>query len=72
MTGNRFMFGDTPAKHFSVKIGENQYIFDTPNFMQGFITGAMWTGVDHHKYWGNLIQYVETPDGIIDTPIIFQ
>ena len=33
------------------------YWFNNTDFMQGFITGAQWAGVDHHHYWRRLIRH---------------
>jgi hypothetical protein len=38
-----------------VKVGVSEYTFSTPDFMQGFSTGALWAGVDHHNYWSELM-----------------
>jgi hypothetical protein len=57
--------------NFSVSIGYIYYGFDTPDFMQGFATGAMWANVDHHLYWKDLTQYVDDEDNIIPMLITF-
>lgn len=47
--------------------------FVTPDFMQGFATGALWAGVDNHLYWSELVEHIEdleTGDPI-DIPITF-
>ena len=58
---------------FSVNISNVKYTFTTPDFMQGFATGALWAGVDHHLYWSNLVQHTEDleTDDIVDIPISF-
>lgn len=52
------------------------YEFNNGDFMQGFATGAIWAGVDHHNYWNNLREYYEGEDENGDednegTPITF-
>lgn len=42
---------------YGVTIGDHRYWFNTPDFMQGFTTGAMWKKVDHHVYWKELTKY---------------
>jgi hypothetical protein len=44
-------------RNFTVNIKDITYTFDTPDLMQGFATGAMWAGVDHHDYWSELTQF---------------
>lgn len=44
-------------KDFSVIVGGKSYGFNTPDFMQGFATGAKWANVDHRAYWKDLTQY---------------
>lgn len=39
---------------YAVDVGTETYGFQSPDFMTGFATGAMWEGVDHHLYWKNL------------------
>lgn len=36
--------------------------FNTPEFMQGFATGAMWAGVDHHNYLAWIHEYIFDPN----------
>lgn len=50
------------STQYSVEVGEDIYDFNDPDFMQGFATGALWAGVDHHNYWTNLKQYPEADD----------
>lgn len=52
----RFNVSDFPSQFpaYRVTAGKHVYQFKTPDFMQGFATGAMWAGVDHHAYWSNL------------------
>jgi len=49
---------------YSVVIYNNTYWFKTPDFMQGFKTGADWQGVDHHAYWKDLIHYTPTGQAV--------
>lgn len=51
---------------YRVTVGGHVYQFMTPDFMQGFKTGAMWTGVDHRSYWSNLQRW-RTPTAIPKT-----
>lgn len=53
----RFEFREDLNQAFSVVVKDMKYGFDTPDFMQGFATGAQWTKVDHHTYWKDLNQY---------------
>lgn len=39
---------------YHIDIGGETYKFLHPEFMQGFITGANWAGVDHRTLWKNL------------------
>lgn len=65
---------DTPLDtDFTVEVNGVTYCFNTPDFMQGFATGALWTNMDHHLYWKNLISYMinlETQERV-GTPITF-
>lgn len=62
---------DTPT-WYSVEINYTIYAFETPDFMQGFATGAMWAGVDHHNYWTHLFQNTNVrPGEYTGTPINF-
>ena len=45
---NRFDNNDGHA--YELTSGDGRYYFDTEDFMQGFMTGAMWTGVDVKQY----------------------
>jgi hypothetical protein len=57
---------------YTVDVGVHKYGFDSPDFMQGFSTGALWAGVDHHKYWKNLFLISVSPTGEpIDQAITF-
>ncbi len=57
---------------FVVVVGNQSYGFKTPDFMQGFQTGADWMGVDHHRYWSNLRQITRNnTGGYTETPITF-
>ena len=54
----RFFYQEEGAAEFPrkymVQVADRQFTFKTPQFMQGFMTGALWAGVDHHKYWQDL------------------
>jgi len=61
---SRFAFEDEKTKHtYTIKCGNNKYTFDTPEFMKGLTTGAMWANVDHHTYWSELTTYSVNADG---------
>lgn len=62
---SRFIQGDF-ANAYSVSIANRLYTFDTTDFMQGLSTGALWAGVDHHRYWKDLVQHSadENGDGV--------
>lgn len=67
---DRFAVGDTfITPIFRVEIGGQVYQFLTPAFMQGFVTGALWTNTDHHAYWSHLVM-VTTPASP-PTPLYF-
>lgn len=67
---NRFDVSDTfITPIFRVEIGGQVYQFLTPAFMQGFVTGALWTNTDHHAYWSHLVM-VTTPASP-PTPLYF-
>ena len=70
---NRFTRPDhDTTTWYSVEINYTIYSFDTPDFMQGFATGAMWAGVDHHNYWTHLFQNINVrPGEYTGTPINF-
>lgn len=40
---------------YSVIISDVNYNFDTPEFMRGFITGMQWMGINHRKFWTDLL-----------------
>ncbi len=42
---------------FSVKIAHVDYGFNTPDFMRGFVTGALWTRDHHRLYWSELLSH---------------
>lgn len=64
----RFALEDPEYRsNYTVEIGNMNHTFSTPEFMQGFATGAQWVGVDHHLYWKNLVHHTIT-DGAY-TPI---
>lgn len=41
---------------YRVEIAGSDIYFNSNEFMQGFITGASWIGVDHHLYWKDLTE----------------
>lgn len=47
--------------HFTTS-DDTVYYFNTPEFIQGFLTGAQWTGVDHRNYWTKFGQWVMDQD----------
>lgn len=57
----RFAVSDQPDSKYRVEIDGRVYQFITPDFMQGFATGALWTGTDHHAFWKHLT-LILTPD----------
>lgn len=61
--GNRFIRQNTS---YTVEVGGIIFGFNNPDFMQGFITGALWTNVDHHVYWKNLIQHNHDGDVVLN------
>lgn len=69
---NRFIFDPDHNQNYSVTV-DRKYGFETPDFMQGFSTGALWAGIDHHKYWTRLAHYTfdETTHEQIATEITF-
>ena len=83
---NMTMFGvpfgrDIPARFnenkldpgYTVEVSGRKYSFTTADFMQGFATGALWAGVDHHGYWKNLIyrSYSQINNELIERAITF-
>lgn len=54
---NRFRIRPTNPI-YSVDINGAIFFFSTPDFMQGFITGAMWNNVNHRNYWKSLTGYI--------------
>lgn len=64
---NRFT-NATNSGHYIVDINNKIYVFSTPYFIQGFITGCQWAKVDHKQYWKNLISFIDNKEGI---PITF-
>ncbi len=54
---------DTSSHIYSLNVGTQNYGFNTPEFMQGFQTGANWAGVDHHRYWSNLTKITKDNQG---------
>ena len=72
----RFNFEDDGeydgVESYTVKIGSLNITFDSPDFMQGFITGAMWGGIDPHAYWSNLMTHTWNDHGDpVNTPLTF-
>jgi len=52
---NPFIKKDPTIKWgYSIDVAKSTYNFNTLNFLGGFIAVASWSGVDKHKYWGNL------------------
>lgn len=47
---------------YSVNIQGQLYTFNSNEFMRGFETGAMWLGVDHHRYWSELQSHDYDPN----------
>lgn len=64
---NRFINPDRKSYQYVLTLGPNlnegEHTFNTPDFMQGFVTGAMWSGVDHHTYWKDLSKITFAEDG---------
>ena len=56
-TGYVYYDGLALQSMFTVDINGKTYTFITPDFMQGFATGASWSGVDHHVYWSELTRH---------------
>lgn len=70
---NGFVCDEDINTDYSVEVAGTRYCFNAPDFMQGFATGALWTNVDHHLYWKNLVSYkinLETQERV-GTPITF-
>lgn len=64
---------DEVPTNYSVNIDGVSYFFNITDFMQGFATGALWIGVDNHKYWSNLLEYTTVLEfgERFSTPITF-
>lgn len=58
---NRFL--NYILSEYSVIVNDKQYRFNTTDFMRGFSTGALWLGLDHHKYWNDLVMYTYKKNG---------
>ncbi len=69
---------------FNVDVTINTYGFDTPEFMQGIVTGTDWINlqnqsmvnqsiVNHHLFWSNLVQLtvVEGDEEVHETQLTF-
>lgn len=52
----------TDDSRYMFTVGESVYVFSTNDFMQGFATGALWLGDDHHHYWSNLMMRTGSTD----------
>lgn len=52
---SRFIIIDNEHNAYTVTINNKSYTFQSPDFMQGFSTGALWARVDHHRYWRDLV-----------------
>jgi len=63
MAGNN-RFTHNTRKTYSVKVANRVYNFNTIEFMQGFATGALWSGTNHRDYWSDLIDYSNDPAGV--------
>lgn len=59
---NRFSERRDEKQYTVLSVG-GEYGFDTPDFMQGFATVAMWDNVDHRKYWSDLAKITRTAEG---------
>lgn len=56
--GARYYFNPSHINaKYSVDVGDKVFSFNTPEFIQGFMTGCQWRGLDYHDYLENLIQY---------------
>lgn len=55
---NRFILRDMEKdlNRYRVTVNNITYVFDTPEFIQGFATGAQWASTDPHQYLSHLIQ----------------
>jgi hypothetical protein len=68
--GSRFLDNNVKERtKYGITAGGIRWRFNDPKFMQGFITGAQWKGVDHRKYWSNLTEYVNSRGGIVETAL---
>lgn len=54
---NRFEISDGELLDYTIVVSNVEYQFMNLEFVQGFMTGADWLSVDHHKYWSNFINY---------------
>jgi hypothetical protein len=70
VNNNRYTLAGEGDRHFKVTVADRIYRFDTPDFMHGFSTGAMWANVDHHLYWKDLTQYISDENGMVTTTSI--
>lgn len=60
---SKYTYHDENPGRFKVKVTNTEYTFQTPDFMQGFATGAMWAIVDHHAYWSDLMTMSNQAEG---------
>ena len=68
---HRFLNRNNELIKHSVIVNDTRYWFNDTDFMQGFATGALWTGVDHHAYWRDLTQHDNGVDEDVQTKITF-
>lgn len=63
---HRFQSGTIgDGDHYRIIIRGNEYEFESPEFIRGFMTGALWSNVDVHSYAHSLRFFNrEHPDGI--------
>jgi len=63
---------DMPDGKYTVTVAEDVYTFNTPEFMQGFVTGALWSNVDHHAYWSKLLLHnIDAEDNHTEQELTF-
>lgn len=75
----RFIYDEKVANNFTVIVSGVKYMFNTPDFMQGFATGAQWlneklgnANIDHHQYWSDLMMLLYDDNEVpIYIPITF-
>lgn len=64
---SRSLFDITLDKGYLVDIGKNTFQFESPDFIQGWSTGALWANVDPYSYLENLRSYQVSSDGELIT-----